>query len=524
MTGVLGSSQFSWISPRKERSITVYGDKGMLVGNLIDQEVWFYENGDVGIDYSDNYYQNVIWGRVSEGKVIKYPTRRRSRCAASSPSSAGWSAGAADGTTRCTAARRWGTRRRCSNRPERPDRPVRRERKRAHGARNGAGAPAGEGRGQRQDLELGAGPGRRGDRREDDPLQGRVRRLRGEDREERQDPEQRLRVPRRDDRGRGVRRAARLLHERQAAARHQSRRHPEGRRRTGPYPRPSCIRTALPSARTPRSCRRDRRPLRHGRRGRRGHPRRARPRPRGRLPGAGRRRRVCACGEKLAAREHALCVRCDPAASTVRTAGTSKNTNASSSSAWGTSASRRAAVRRRARLPGHRHPAAQRAQRVEDRPAEPGGSPFPDNEPGIAELIRGWRWRRKPSGSRTRSRIAADADAVLIDVQTPVETRPRAALRIAAGGRRPRSGRCRSGDPRLRGEHRRARARRRTWSKPILEESFGPAGGEGFPPLLQLRAGHGRPPAAQHPQLPPHRGRPDPGLRRAGAPSSTGTS
>ena len=75
-TGVLGSSEFSWISPRRQRSISIYGDKGLLVGNLVDQEVWFYENGDVGIDYSDNYYQNVIWGRVSEGKVVKFPTKR----------------------------------------------------------------------------------------------------------------------------------------------------------------------------------------------------------------------------------------------------------------------------------------------------------------------------------------------------------------------------------------------------------------------------------------------------------------
>lgn len=75
-TGVLGSCEFSWISPRKERSISIYGDKGLLVGNLVDQEVWFYENGDVGIDYSDNYYQNVIWGKVSEGKVIKFPTKK----------------------------------------------------------------------------------------------------------------------------------------------------------------------------------------------------------------------------------------------------------------------------------------------------------------------------------------------------------------------------------------------------------------------------------------------------------------
>lgn len=76
VNGIVGTSQFSWISPKKERSITVYGDKGILLGNLIDQEIWYYENGDVDIDYSDNYYQNVLMGRVSEGKVIKFPIRK----------------------------------------------------------------------------------------------------------------------------------------------------------------------------------------------------------------------------------------------------------------------------------------------------------------------------------------------------------------------------------------------------------------------------------------------------------------
>jgi UDP-N-acetylglucosamine 3-dehydrogenase len=74
--GIVGTSQFSWISPKRERSITVYGDKGILIGNLNDQELWYYENGDVDIDYSDNYYQNVLMGRVSEGKVVKFPVKK----------------------------------------------------------------------------------------------------------------------------------------------------------------------------------------------------------------------------------------------------------------------------------------------------------------------------------------------------------------------------------------------------------------------------------------------------------------
>ena len=73
---ILGSSEFSWISPKKERNISIYGDKGIILGNLLDQEVWYFENGDVNIDYSDNYYQNVVMGRVSEGKVIKYPIKK----------------------------------------------------------------------------------------------------------------------------------------------------------------------------------------------------------------------------------------------------------------------------------------------------------------------------------------------------------------------------------------------------------------------------------------------------------------
>jgi UDP-N-acetylglucosamine 3-dehydrogenase len=74
--GMGGTSQFSWISPRRERNLIVYGDKGIIVCNLIDQELWYFENGDVGIDYSDNYYQNVLMGRVSEGKVIKFPVKK----------------------------------------------------------------------------------------------------------------------------------------------------------------------------------------------------------------------------------------------------------------------------------------------------------------------------------------------------------------------------------------------------------------------------------------------------------------
>lgn len=73
---VLGSSEFSWISPRRQRTVSVYGDNGMLFADLQQQEVWYFENGEAGDNFTDNYYQNVLWGRVSEGMVTKFPIKR----------------------------------------------------------------------------------------------------------------------------------------------------------------------------------------------------------------------------------------------------------------------------------------------------------------------------------------------------------------------------------------------------------------------------------------------------------------
>jgi len=63
--GVTGSSEFSWVSPKKTRKIEIYGEKGVLEGDYINQELHFYENSDIPEDA-------LTKGNISEGKVIKY--------------------------------------------------------------------------------------------------------------------------------------------------------------------------------------------------------------------------------------------------------------------------------------------------------------------------------------------------------------------------------------------------------------------------------------------------------------------
>ena len=77
--GLIGSSEFSWVSPRKRREIEIYGVKGILRGNYVEQTVWFYENGEDLQNFDPkNYYKAVLLGgAIREGKVIKYPVQKQ---------------------------------------------------------------------------------------------------------------------------------------------------------------------------------------------------------------------------------------------------------------------------------------------------------------------------------------------------------------------------------------------------------------------------------------------------------------
>jgi len=69
--GVKASSEFSWVSPKKTRTIKVFGEKGMLKGDYQNQTVYLYENSD-----ESGEGRALVEGRISEGKVIKYLIRK----------------------------------------------------------------------------------------------------------------------------------------------------------------------------------------------------------------------------------------------------------------------------------------------------------------------------------------------------------------------------------------------------------------------------------------------------------------
>ncbi len=65
-SGIIGVLDVNWITPRKVRSLTITGDRGMFYCDLIAQELLFYEN-DVAHDNWDNL--SILRG-VSEGNVL----------------------------------------------------------------------------------------------------------------------------------------------------------------------------------------------------------------------------------------------------------------------------------------------------------------------------------------------------------------------------------------------------------------------------------------------------------------------
>jgi len=70
-----GSSEFSWVSPKRTRTIQIYGTKGILEGNYQDQTVKFYENpeGNQQSNAMDYYKDLLLTGSISSGKIIEYP-------------------------------------------------------------------------------------------------------------------------------------------------------------------------------------------------------------------------------------------------------------------------------------------------------------------------------------------------------------------------------------------------------------------------------------------------------------------
>lgn len=73
-----GSSEFSWVSPKRVRTINIYGTKGVLEGNYQEQTLKFYENSESGqMTNGLDYYKSVfLSGNISSGKIIEYPIKK----------------------------------------------------------------------------------------------------------------------------------------------------------------------------------------------------------------------------------------------------------------------------------------------------------------------------------------------------------------------------------------------------------------------------------------------------------------
>lgn len=72
--GVLGVLDINWLTPTKIREISVLGQRGMFVANLLTQDLYFYENDQANRLVWDSL--SLLRG-VSEGQMIRLKLHRR---------------------------------------------------------------------------------------------------------------------------------------------------------------------------------------------------------------------------------------------------------------------------------------------------------------------------------------------------------------------------------------------------------------------------------------------------------------
>lgn len=72
--GVMGVLNINWLTPTKIREITVTGQRGMFLANLLTQDLYFYENEEAGgLDWS---HLSLLRG-VGEGQMVRLRLHRR---------------------------------------------------------------------------------------------------------------------------------------------------------------------------------------------------------------------------------------------------------------------------------------------------------------------------------------------------------------------------------------------------------------------------------------------------------------
>jgi len=73
-SGILGVLNISWLTPTKIRELTVTGQRGMFLANLLTQDLYFYENAEAGgLDWN---HLSLLRG-VDEGQMVRLRLRRR---------------------------------------------------------------------------------------------------------------------------------------------------------------------------------------------------------------------------------------------------------------------------------------------------------------------------------------------------------------------------------------------------------------------------------------------------------------
>jgi len=65
---IKASSEFSWVSPRRVRTIEIYSGSGMILGDYFKKEAWFYANSDYKSELDNSILQN---GLINYGKVVE---------------------------------------------------------------------------------------------------------------------------------------------------------------------------------------------------------------------------------------------------------------------------------------------------------------------------------------------------------------------------------------------------------------------------------------------------------------------
>ena len=72
--GVIGILNINWLTPTKVREVTVTGQRGMFLANLLTQDLYFYENEEAGdLDWN---HLSLLRG-VGEGQMVRLRMRRR---------------------------------------------------------------------------------------------------------------------------------------------------------------------------------------------------------------------------------------------------------------------------------------------------------------------------------------------------------------------------------------------------------------------------------------------------------------